>query len=59
MTNNPAKVDSLRRHGIRVVDRIPHVMPANPFNEFYLATKRERSGHLLGASPTVLNITNL
>jgi GTP cyclohydrolase II len=59
MTNNPAKVDSLRRHGIRVVDRIPHVMPANPFNQGYLATKRERSGHLLSASSTVLNITNL
>lgn len=59
MTNNPNKVESLRRHGIRVADRIPHVMPTNPHNETYIATKRERSGHLLNGTPAVLNITNL
>jgi len=59
MTNNPTKVESLRRHGIRVTDRIPHVMPTNPHNEAYIATKRERSGHLLNGAPTVLNITHL
>ncbi len=59
MTNNPAKVDGLRRHGIRVAGRISHVMPANPFNEAYLTTKRERAGHLLNGTPTALNITNL
>lgn len=59
MTNNPDKVESLRRYGIRVSDRIPHVMPTNPHNEAYIATKRERSGHLLNGAPTVLNITNL
>jgi len=59
MTNNPRKVDSLRRHGIRVSARIPHVMPANPHNEAYLATKRERSGHLLNGGPAGLHITNL
>jgi GTP cyclohydrolase II len=59
MTNNPAKVASLRRHGIRVADRIPHIVAANPHSEAYLATKRERSGHLLGGPRVALNISNL
>ena len=47
MTNNPDKVADLSRHGITVADRVPHAFPANGHNEFYLATKRQRSGHLL------------
>jgi GTP cyclohydrolase II len=46
LTNNPAKVDGLEAAGIRVVERIPHHMSANPHNADYLATKREKSGHL-------------
>jgi GTP cyclohydrolase II len=30
-----------------VVQRIPHHLPANPHNQRYLTTKRDRSGHLL------------
>jgi GTP cyclohydrolase II len=59
MTNNPAKVDGLRANGIRVAGRTPHVVPANPFNESYLATKRDRAGHMLNGTPLSLNITNL
>ncbi len=47
MTNNPEKVEQLGRCGIDVVERVPHVFPANGHNEFYLRTKRQRSGHLL------------
>lgn len=47
ITNNPNKVAGLREHGIDVVDRIPLQMPPNPFNAFYLDTKKKRSGHLL------------
>ncbi|WP_353229888.1 GTP cyclohydrolase II [Novosphingobium sp.] len=47
MTNNPAKVDALRGVGVEVVERVPHELPANPHNHRYLATKRDRSGHLL------------
>ncbi|MCB9779984.1 MAG: GTP cyclohydrolase II [Alphaproteobacteria bacterium] len=47
ITNNPRKVDGLRAGGIAVAGRIPHIMPPNPHNAFYLATKREKSGHLL------------
>ena len=48
LTNNPAKVAGLERTGIKVVERVPHEMPVNPHNADYLATKRKRSGHLLG-----------
>jgi GTP cyclohydrolase II len=32
--------------GIAVVERVPHVFPANDHNERYLRTKAARSGHL-------------
>jgi GTP cyclohydrolase II len=47
MTNNPNKVSQLQQHGIRVSDRIPLVMPPNPYNRFYLQTKALRSGHYI------------
>jgi GTP cyclohydrolase II len=48
LTNNPNKVAGLEAAGIKVAERVPHHMPANPHNADYLATKRKRSGHLLG-----------
>jgi GTP cyclohydrolase II len=47
MTNNPAKVAALEAAGITVAERVPHSLPPNPHNERYLATKRDRAGHLL------------
>jgi GTP cyclohydrolase II len=47
MTNNPAKVAALAAHAIEIVDRVPLVLPANAFNERYLTTKRDRTGHQL------------
>jgi GTP cyclohydrolase II len=47
LTNNPEKVAALERYGIRVVERVPHIFPANGHNERYLRTKATRSGHLL------------
>ncbi|QFT76574.1 GTP cyclohydrolase II [Erythrobacter sp. THAF29] len=47
MTNNPAKVDALEAAGISVAERVRHQLPDNPHNARYLATKRDRSGHLL------------
>ena len=47
MTNNPKKVDALSGAGISITERVQHQLPDNPFNERYLATKRDRSGHLL------------
>ena len=46
-TNNPRKVDGLRAAGIDVARREPIAITPRDENRFYLATKRERSGHLL------------
>lgn len=45
MTNNPEKVAQLERYGVRVSGRLPHVIPPNEHNRFYLETKASRSGH--------------
>ena len=47
MTNNPNKVRQLEEHGVRISGRIPHVIPPNEFNRFYLMTKAVRSGHYI------------
>jgi GTP cyclohydrolase II len=47
MTNNPAKVAALEAEGVTVAERVPHQLPPNPHNRRYLATKRDRAGHLL------------
>ena len=47
MTNNPEKVAALESAGVTVKERVPHQRPANPHNARYLATKRDRAGHLL------------
>jgi GTP cyclohydrolase II len=47
LTNNPKKVEELERHGVRISGRLPHVIPPNEYNRFYLETKRDKSGHIL------------
>lgn len=47
LTNNPAKVAGLTAAGITVDECVPLALPANPHNERYLATKRDRTGHQL------------
>jgi GTP cyclohydrolase II len=47
VTNNPDKIRQLEQHGLRVSGRIPHVIPPNEFNRFYLETKARRSGHYI------------
>src|SRR5215471_11552745 len=47
LTNNPRKVEALEKYGIHVAGRIPHVIPANEHNRFYLQTKANRSGHYI------------
>ncbi len=46
LTNNPIKVDALTRHGIEVVERVPHIFPSNEHNDGYLKTKASKSGHM-------------
>ncbi|WP_296244077.1 MULTISPECIES: GTP cyclohydrolase II [unclassified Psychrobacter] len=47
ITNNPDKVAYLTEHGINVVERVPLLVGVNDMNADYLATKRDRMGHLL------------
>ena len=47
MTNNPKKINALTGFGIKISERIPLIIPPNPYNQFYLQTKAEKSGHLL------------
>ncbi|MGE5768301.1 MAG: GTP cyclohydrolase II [Bacteroidota bacterium] len=46
LTNNPQKVAALSRFGIAVEERVGHSFPSNGHNDFYLATKASRFGHL-------------
>jgi len=50
MTNNPKKIRQLEQYGVRVAGRVPHVIPPNDFNRFYLETKASRSGHWMDLS---------
>ena len=47
VTNNPKKVEGLERQGIKVLERVPLLIPPNVHNRKYLKTKMERAGHLL------------
>lgn len=47
LTNNPAKVSALTRLGIDVEEQVSHIVRSSPYNERYLATKRERMDHKL------------
>jgi GTP cyclohydrolase II len=45
LTNNPAKVRALRKLGIRVLGRVPIVVPPNKHSAPYLEAKRLRMDH--------------
>jgi 3,4-dihydroxy 2-butanone 4-phosphate synthase/GTP cyclohydrolase II len=45
MSNNPRKRAGLLGYGLEIVDNVAIEVPANPHNEFYLQTKRDKLGH--------------
>lgn len=47
MTNNPAKVAAIEAAGVNVTERVPLATDGGAHNRAYLATKRDRAGHLL------------
>ena len=47
LTNNPRKVVGLEAYGLEIVKRVPLQIRPNRFNRRYLATKRDKLGHLL------------
>jgi GTP cyclohydrolase II len=47
LTNNPEKVEQLKKEGVDVVERVPHAFPDNEHNRAYLNTKAAKAGHYL------------
>jgi 3,4-dihydroxy 2-butanone 4-phosphate synthase/GTP cyclohydrolase II len=47
LTNNPKKIVGLEGYGLKVVERVPIVIPHNESNKNYLKTKKEKLGHFL------------
>lgn len=47
MSNNPVKRVGLEAYGLTVVENVPIEVTPNPYNEFYMKTKKERMGHIL------------
>ena len=55
MTNNPDKIEAVRSAGIEIARRVSADVPANPHSAKYLATKRNRLGHLFHSTAGFLN----
>jgi 3,4-dihydroxy 2-butanone 4-phosphate synthase/GTP cyclohydrolase II len=51
LTNNPKKIVGLEGYGLEVVERVPIEMAPTSRNRAYLATKRDKLGHLLTLTP--------
>jgi len=47
LTNNPKKVIGLESYGIRILETVPLIAPATPYNIRYLETKQKKLGHTL------------
>ncbi|MGE8293686.1 MAG: bifunctional 3,4-dihydroxy-2-butanone-4-phosphate synthase/GTP cyclohydrolase II [Sphingobacterium sp.] len=47
MSNNPTKRAGLVGYGLEIVENVPIEITANPYNEEYLRTKRDRMGHTI------------
>ncbi len=47
ISNNPKKRVGLVGYGLEVVDNVPLLINANPHNQRYLQTKRDKLGHVL------------
>ncbi len=47
ISNNPKKRAGLMGYGLEIVDTVPLEIPANPHNERYLTTKRDKMGHTI------------
>ena len=50
MTNNPVKIVGLEGYGLKVVERVPIIIPSCEHNEKYLETKVQKMGHILDES---------
>ncbi|HWM85447.1 MAG TPA: GTP cyclohydrolase II [Kofleriaceae bacterium] len=51
MTNNPEKIDGLRKAGVVVTEQVPHWVESSHLSHDYLEVKRSKLGHLTGPKP--------
>lgn len=58
MTNNPDKIRAIRLAGIEIVRRVSADVPANPHSAQYLATKRNKLGHLFNSATDLVLAVN-
>jgi 3,4-dihydroxy 2-butanone 4-phosphate synthase/GTP cyclohydrolase II len=47
ITNNPRKIAGIKGYGLEMVNRVPLIIEATPYNSDYLATKAKKMGHML------------
>ena len=47
LSTTPVKRVGLEAYGLSVVENVPIEIKTNPYNEFYMKTKKERMGHIL------------
>jgi len=47
MTNNPKKIDAIKKSGLKINKRIPIKSESNDYNKSYLSTKAKKLGHLM------------
>ena len=46
LTNNPKKLVGIDGYGLKINERVPIEIVPQKYNEKYLATKKQRMGHL-------------
>jgi len=47
LTNNPQKIVGIDGYGLKIVERVPIVIPPQEHDRHYLETKKMKMGHLL------------
>ena len=47
LTNNPVKRIGLEAYGLSIIENVPIEITPNPYNSFYMHTKKTRMGHVL------------
>ena len=48
LTNNPQKIVGIDGYGLKIIERVPIVIPPQEHDRRYLETKKNKMGHLLG-----------
>lgn len=56
ITNNPKKLEALKQNGLEIHDHIPLWGDVSEYNQFYLETKVEKSGHIQNKERPILKV---